>query len=106
MNKILVTLFLMAISTAVEAAPARAQWTPPTTRENGTPLKPTEIVKYELRCVGLPPLQTSAVKFPKGNTSAYIIDLKPGTHSCLIRVHDTLGLTSIWSTPPATVTVK
>lgn len=100
MNLIKLALVSCALISAYTCAEAEAgellaTWTVPTQYVDGTPIPPTSIRKYELRCVGV---NTTIVKFPRRGTKSYRVKaLCPGSYSCAIRVYDTRGTMSEWS---------
>lgn len=89
---------LILVSGATQACDLRATWAPPTTRENGTAFAKTEISKYELRFVQQSGGTKKGSKYPKANTTGYLLTgLLPGAYYIDLRVFDQSGLPSQWS---------
>ncbi len=81
--------FLLALPTYAIACTMALTWTPPTKRENGTPLLPAEITKYELRCANIY-TTNSITRSAKPNTRGYRISsarLPAGRYSCVAITH-------------------
>lgn len=90
-----ITFFAILVSTESDACTIPLTWEHSNTRGDGSPLPNSEIKYFEIRCVGVN-VKASVVKFAKSGTRGYkVITTKPGRYSCIMFVHDTLGVMSM-----------
>lgn len=86
-----IVLLIIATCTAL-AAVGNLSWTPPTEREDGTPLATTEIAGYNLYIDG----QKNNTAPLVGNSTT--LDLAPGNYAINMTTVDTDGRESVFST--------
>lgn len=92
-----IIFFALFCAVDVHAIDAKAKWTHPTARENGTPLAASEIKQYELEWINLAS-QARRTKLVSGTYQAYTLTgLSEARYGFRIRVYDTGGLISQWS---------
>jgi len=88
---------LVLVNDPAPSDSATLSWAPPTTRTDGSPLSPDEIMGYEIAYAQKELPGQNVIPVPAGETSYTFESLSPGTNQYAVRTVDSGNLRADWS---------